>query len=575
MRTIGVWLAILAAGVGLLALRYDWGPDGGRFAERGFLLSTYLFLIFLPTCFYLSRWLLRSRRAAIVLTSIAFLVTTLPYKLLGLTDDYYYRVRPHVFAIGGIRVPSLEFFPGGMLKAFPYDWLFWPLLLIGGLAAIWGVWKLRSREGTASRRLPALLSIAFAVICLQGAVHTGMRGPYTYLAYFQRAEYKQHWYHVYNFRDGTGAVEADDYVYYPIEEYFQGAPRDGQNELIRRPFTFYVASQFSYFVNTFYVWLVLNALFWLLAVVATWRFVCRLANERAGLIAAALTVVGPGFVAFFATPAMYMPYYTAVIVALCLFEELVVSNRGADTAKVALFTGALTLCAMTYDLGPFLVALLAYGLARSVRGWPLVLSLVLPYVLTLTFTTVVTRVLSIAINPQNSEQISDSVSGFKHEVLHPTLPHWYDHVVNIPPSYVHLLLQAFFVVPVIVALFGIPKLHGNRPLAVLVAAIMATNFATIALFQIADARFLQTLPRLVYPVFPVVYLLAAVALDPGENPGAPIGSGRRGEILGRLRGAAPWIVVGLMFVLVNVDIFGYPTQYVEFFVSDPPIFLPN
>jgi hypothetical protein len=254
---------------------------------------------------------------------------------------------------------------------------------------------------------------------------------------------------------------------------------------------------------------------------------------------------------------------------------LVVPNRGRDTAKVALFTGALTLCTLTYDLGPLLLALLIYGLARSVRGWPLVLSLAGAYVLTLAFTGVVTNVLSITINPQNSEQISDSISGFKHEVLHPTLPHWYDHLVSIPPSYVHLLLQAFFVVPVVVALFGIPKLRGRRPLAVLVAAVFATNFATIALFQIADARFLQTLPRLVYPVFPIVYLLAAIALDPGERGSAPIGSGRRGEILGRLRWAAPWIVVGLMFVLVNVDIFGYPTQYVEFFVSDPPIFLPN
>ena len=60
MRTIGVWLAILAAGVGLLALRYDWGLDGGRFAERAFLLSAYLFVILTPTCFYLARWTLRS-----------------------------------------------------------------------------------------------------------------------------------------------------------------------------------------------------------------------------------------------------------------------------------------------------------------------------------------------------------------------------------------------------------------------------------------------------------------------------------------------------------------------------------
>ena len=42
-----------------------------------------------------------------------------------------------------------------------------------------------------------------------------------------------------------------------------------------------------------------------------------------------------------------------------------------------------------------------------------------------------------------------------------------------------------------------------------------------------------------------------------------------------MRRAAPWIVVGVLFVLANIDIFGYPTLYVEFFVSDPPAFLPH
>jgi hypothetical protein len=574
LRPYALWLLVLAAGVGLLALRYDWGPDAGRFAERGFLLSAYLFLILLPTCFYLARWLLRSTRAAAILTGVVFFVTTLPYKALGLDDLYYYRVRPHVFPIDRIRVPSLEFFPGGMLRAFPYDWLFWPLLLAAGVALIWGVWRLRNRGAAASRRLPVLLSVAFAAICLQAALHTSMHAPYTYLSYFQRTEAKQHWYHVYNFRDGTGAVEADDYVFYPLEDYFQGAPRDGQNELIRRPFSFYLASQASYFVNTFYVWLVLNCLFWLIAVIATWRLVGQLATERAGLIAGALTAVGPGFVAFVGTPAMYMQYYAAVAVALCLFEELVVRNRGQSTASVALFTGALTLCALTYDLTPLFLVLLAYGLARSVRPWSLLCSLGVAFVVALGFTSVVTQVLGIVINPQNSEQISDAISGFKSELLHPSLPRWYDDIVSVVPSFIRLVLQAFFVVPVAVALFGIRKLR-DKPLQILVGGLFLMSLATVALFQIAEVKYLETLPRLVYPIFPAVYLLAAVALDPGEQPPQRSNPRRREEILGSLRSAAPWIVVGILFVLANIDIFGYPTLYVEFFVSDPPIFLPH
>jgi hypothetical protein len=41
-----------------------------------------------------------------------------------------------------------------------------------------------------------------------------------------------------------------------------------------------------------------------------------------------------------------------------------------------------------------------------------------------------------------------------------------------------------------------------------------------------------------------------------------------------VRVAAPWVVVAFMAVLANIDIFGYPTLYVEYFVSDPPVFLP-
>lgn len=576
MRTLGIWALILAAGVGLLALRYDWGPDGGRFAERAFLLSAYLLVILLPTSFYLARWILRSSTAAAVLTGALFVVTTLPYKLLGLNSLYYYagHERPRVYAIDVIT-PALEFFPGGMLKAFPFDYLFWPLLFLAGAGIVWGIWWLRKRAGAGTaRRIPILLTAVFAAICLQAAAHSSMRAPYTYLAYFQRPETELHWYHVYNFREeGQGAVEGDNYAFYALEDYFQGAPRDGNNLLIRRPFSFYIASQASFFVNNYYVWLALNCLFWLVAVFATARLVTRLVNERAGIIAGALTTVGVGFIAFVGTPAMYMQYYAVTAIAICLFEDLVVRRKDSGWGGFALYSGVLGLCALTYDLTPLFLVLLAYGLARKVPLWPMVCSLVGAYAMLRGFTFVVTEVLGIHIVPSNAEQISQAWDGFKTELTHPSLPGWYDHVITIIPRYVRLLLQAFFVIPVIVALFGIRKLR-DRATQILVYGLFAVSFATMAFFEIGGAPFLERLPRLVYPVFPAVYLLAALALDPGERSMPAVRSPTRRR-LDKLRVAAPWIVVGAMFVLANVDIFGYPTQYVEFFVSDPPAFLPH
>jgi hypothetical protein len=573
LRALALWLVVLAAGLALLVGRYDWDLGDGRIAERGYFLSAYLLVILLPTCFYLARLILHSTAVAVALTALLFVATTLPYELLGLNEIYYYRVRDQVFLLDRFT-PSLEFLPEGTLRAFPYDWLFMPLLFATGVAIIWGVWWLRKRVGaTAGRKLPALVTIVFAVICVQAFMHSSMRAPYTYLAYFQRPEAEQHWYHVYHFPDGSGASQGDQYAFSPLEDYFQGAPRSGDNELIRRPFSFYLASQASYFVNTYYVWMALNCLFWLAAVVATWRFVARVATERAGLIAGALTAVGPGFVGFVATPAMYMQAYAAVAIALCLFQELVVRPAGRDLSKVALFTGALTLCALVYDLTPLLIVLLAYGLSRGVGAWPLLASLVATFLVTRGFPLVVTDVLGITVNPTNEQQLSVAIERSKDFVLHPNLREWYDATVTIVPNYVRYLLQAFFVVPVLLAILGLRKLH-DRSLRVLVGGLLLTSLGVIAVLHIGKMGIGQ-LPRMVYPVFPAVYLLAALALDSGtgvlRRPDAP----GRLRIWNSVRTAAPWVVVGTMAVLANIDIFGYPSLYVEFFVNKAPVFVPR
>jgi hypothetical protein len=568
-----LWPPVLLCALLLLYGRYDWDLDDGRFAERGFVLSAYLLVILLPTCFYLTRQVLHNSVAATGVTAFLFVVTTLPYELLGLDEIYYYRVRPRVFGIDRFT-PSLEFLPEGTLRAFPLDWLFMPLLFATGVGAIWSVWWLRQRAGaTASRRLPGLLTIVFAAICVQAFMHSSMRAPYTYLAYFQRPETEQHWYHVYHFSDGTGASQGDQFAFSPLEDYFHGAPRDGDNQLIRRPFSFYLASQASYFVNTFYAWLALNCLFWLAAVVATARLVTQLATERAGLIAGALTAVGPGFVAFAATPAMYMQNYAAVAVALVLFQDLVVRPSGRDLGKVALFTGALTLCALVYDLTPLLLVLLAYGLSRGVRAWPLLLSLAAAFVVTRGFPIVVTDVLGISIVSTNEGQLSVALDRTVDFLLHPSLPEWYDTTVSIVPSFVRLTLQAFFVVPLIVAVFGLRKLR-DRSLWVLVGGLFLMGLATVAVFQIGRLE-IGYLPRLVYPMFPAVYLLAALALDSGVRMRQRTNAPLLPRIWSGIRVGAPWTIIATMAVLANIDIFGYPTMYVEYFVSTPPSFLPR
>jgi hypothetical protein len=589
-----MWALVLAAGAALLYARYDWSVAGGFFAKRGFVLSLYLFVILLPTVYYLLLRTMHSRRWAIGLSAAAFVVFTLPYELLSLDSIYYYATHPLFYgpataeagagAVGVVTpfpTPKLEFLPGGALNAFPFAWLYMPLLFGLGASCVWFVWWVRARGGfRVGRRLPLLLTAAFAVICLQAFFHSSMRAPYTYDSHFELPQAAHRWYVVYHFANGTGATIGDNYLYSPLEDYFQGAPRSGLNDLIRRPFSFYVASQFSYFFNTFYAWLALNCLFWLAAVFATARLVTRLTDRRVGLIAGALTVFGSGFVAFVGTPAMYMQTYAAAAIALCAFEDLVARPIDGRRRQYGLFLGVLALCALVYDLEPLFVVLLAYGLARRVPWRPLVASLVGALVIAESFPLLVTKILGIPIDAGNSGVIGQSIRAVLHLISHPHLSTWYDTFISVMSTFVQMWLHAFFIIPAVLAIIGWRFLR-DRPQQVLVGTLFLVQFLTMALFYIGGTSIAHT-PRVLYPYFIGVYLPAALAIDrlgtwlgrrlaPRRVAGLAVGHATVGEVTAR---AAPWAVIAVMAFLANIDIFGHPSLYIEYFVNTPPLHLP-
>ena len=588
-----IWALVLAAGAALLYARYDWSVAGGFFAKRGFVLSLYLFVILLPTVYYLLLRTLHSRRWAIGLSAAVFVVFTLPYKLLGLESIYYYATHPLFYgpaaaegnagAAGVLTpfpTPKLEFLPGGTVSAFPFDWLYMPLLFGLGVGCVWFVRWVRARNGFRVGRVPLLLTAAFAVICLQAFFHSSMRAPYTYDSHFQTPVAAHYWWIVYHFANGTGATSEDNYLYSPIEDYFQGGPRNGLNDLIRRPFSFYVASQFGYFFNSFYAWLALNCLFWLAAVFATARLVTRLTDRRVGLIAGALTVFGSGFVAFVGTPAMYLQNYAAAAIALCAFEDLVARPIGGRTRQYCLFLGVLAICALIYDLEPLFVVLFAYGLARRVPWRPLVATLGAALVIVESFPLVVTHILGIPIVTQNSEVIGQSIRAVLHLIFHPHLSTWYDTFVNVASTFVQMWLHAVFVIPAVLAIFGW-RLLRDRPQKVLVGTLWLMQFLAMALFYVGGTS-IATTPRILYPYFIGVYLPAALAVDrmgtslgrvlaPRGLAGLAVGNARVAEVTAR---AAPWAVVAAMAFLANIDVFGHPSLYIEYFVNTPPLHLP-
>lgn len=550
----------------LLAGRFDWSGAERQFARRGYLLSAYLFVLVLPLLFLLVRELSASARIARAVTTVGFVVLTLPYRWLGLDRLYYYRgLDKQWYRVNDeVPLPRTQFLPRGPWSTFPHDVALFAVLIALAVAAAALVWRRRGRQRDAAsqRKVLAVLAV-FGVIVLQTFLHAGVRGPYVYMTHFQEPEQANFWYAVSMFEDGSGTVIADQFVFSAMEDYFQGAPREPNNMLVRRPAGFYLASQFSYFVNAYYVWIVANVLTWFAAALAGFGFVRRLADERTAMLVAAMIACGTGFVAFVGTPGMYLQAAAVVVIALYLLERLVVEDR--RWPRLVLFGAALGACSLVYDLIALYPVLFVYGVARGVRARSLLASLAGAYLVYRGFLFVHDVLLDIPVVPDNQAQAGAASRAVLDLLRHPSLAEWYAHATDVTGAFFLHVGRMFFVLPLVPALIGIRFLRTRAQIA-LVVAMVVMSLATIAALRIGKVE-LGSIPRFVYPLYPAVYLLAALALRRLSDWQAPP----------RLQAAArvaPWVFVAGLLLLANVDAFGYPRLYYEALEGKTPAFEP-
>jgi hypothetical protein len=557
LRPILTWAVVLGTGIVLLYGRFDWRPSHYVNSKTAFVLSVYLFVITVPLVYYVTRALVRSRRIAVGLTAVVWLIFSLPYRWLGLDRWFYYAHRPYFYTRAQVHItPTTTFLPSGLDHSdFPYEAGFFVGLAVVAIAiATVRWWRGRATSSSRHNALIALAVIAFCAILAQTFLHTSMRSPYTYVPHYQQPAAAKFWYQDYMFANGTGAVDADQFADTAIEQYFHAVDRTGKNELIRRPYAGYVAAQFSYFVNNYYISLLINIGCWFVAVVCGYLLALRLTEKRIALIFAALIATGTGFILFVATPASYLMSYTLVIVVLYLFERLVVDAPGSFW-RYLVFGLVLGLSSLVYDFWMLYPVLLAYGYVRKVRLRFLLCSLACALAVYGGFLFAHNVILGLRIDPTNSNQVNQASNGVIHVLTHPSPNLWYEKLLDVATTYPAQLAEIFFVIPVGLAFIGALWLR-DRTIAVLSVAFVAVTLGTLAFIRIGGQQALGNIPRIVYPAYPAIYLLAAIAL-------VRIGDLRGPNGLTMLARWAPWFLIGLIIVVNNVDAFGFPALYYQ------------
>lgn len=552
------WLHCIAAGLLLLSGRYPWNSAASAGSWRGYLCSGFFLCIVIAV---LSGTLSRTKMRTSVRTGILMastLALTLPYRWLGLDRLYYYADKP-VWTdwknVSGAP-PELVWFPQALWAPplIPGEALFF-FLLAAVLLFFW--WFAGTRQ-TRLSRATLLVGVGITILVVGEAwLHISLRSPLTYICHFEQPPSANYWYHSYLFANGKGAVNSDyAAVWRSMEEVFIGTPHLLNGMMRRRIFPSYIASQFTYFVNPFYVMIVMNSFLWIAAAWALRDYVRAHFSPLAGDVAALLTASGPGFIMFVAQPQTYVWGYGAVPLLIWSHWRLCGKQRLSTIGDYVLLGGLLSLALLTYDVMALLVYLVGYELwvHKSVRKIGVSIAIALcVYVL---WGLLTSHLSTILLDDRNSKYIGISLANSLRALRSgPASFGGYELYGHFLPTFLWNLGYATFLLPLWFALLGLVALKrvDQVGLAALLVLPSVTNFAVLYFGQTE----LATWPRFTFIGYVAVYALCGVFLA------------EAGTLAGRYWkfGAAAIVLVAIAahVILTNMDVFAHPWLYYFFF----------
>ncbi len=325
--------------------------------------------------------------------------------------------------------------------------------------------------------------------------------------------------------------------------------------LIRRPFPFYLSSQFTYFINAYYVMVSFNVLIWVCAVFAIRDFLSNHFDDTTASIAALLTASGPGFIMYVAQPQTYLWGYCAVALIIWAHWKIC-CKTDASLRDYIFFGGILALGLLTYDLFTWLLYLAGYEIVLRKRLRNIAISAALATGVYVAFGLLTSPMTSFVHDKANTKYIGESVTaavtalrsnplGLKTYILYS----------GLLPNYIWNLSNSVFVFPLMGAIIGLFCLRSSIKLK-LVGLLFLPSLVGAAFLYLGQT-YLSTLPRFSFTAYTAVYVLCAVALSTAAR-----GAGSR------WRYAAAAVTIGGIAVhiaLANADVFGHPWLYYLFY----------
>jgi hypothetical protein len=556
--------------IGLLGLvgRFDWVKGAYEYSLRSYLVSVYFFVLIVPLIYFVSFRVFQVQRLAFFITLFFVVILSLPYRWLGL-EKYYFspQFEPNFqdWRAPGLLSPVINWLPQALSSSpvIPGELTFFGLTFIAVGLLLFGFFKLLRncrKDILLSPQKSTILLFAIIIIFIgiQTWLHLSMRSPYTYLPHFEQATDANYWWHVYLFPQGQGAVNLDYSIYRNSELLFLGALHE-VSVLSGRVFPMYISAQGSAFFNPYYVWLILNLIAWFGSVIAIYFLTKELLKKHNDVnliasIAAFFMATAQGMIVYVAQPKPYVVAIAGVAMLSCSYVYLF-KNKVNQLLHSLIFATMLALYLLSYNAEPWLPALL---LVSVFLGYSLFYT-----AFAISFAVFIYKgfaILAVYVgNLKQADALADAgghplANIIEHLKCFDLMSLTYLSIKN-PFEFTHTMLHAFnFALGL--AVVGFLQLK-EKPQKRFILSLILPAYLTYSLMHYGESFYIE-FPRLVYSVYPAIFLLTAFGLVTVGNRLTVTGWPMWGKYL-------PWVVVLGTAVLANLDVFGFPGIYFYWF----------
>ena len=552
-------LVLISLGLFLSIGKFDWTMNINS-SKNSYVLSAFLFILTISMV-YFGLKIFFSKKLAIISSSITTLILNIPIIILGLDRFRYFENRPVYYCdrINKVIGCETQREHGTLLERVDISWLpnfnkmFPNEILFFSIILILGIFLINKYILNINHKKPYI--IFFSLIVVQTFLHNSLWSPITYITYFfgedQIVRDSYTWFG-FLFPNGSGAVNADYISVHHLQLFFNGEEYQA-SQSVRRSFLIYIASQFTYFINPKYIYILLNISAWFLSAMCMFILFKKLVSLEFAFISSFLLATGTGFIFVVGQPAPHTLGYGLYIIIPLIIEKIFVENNENKIDHLVFVITLLTLSLLVYDILTILIGTVVYCYLRNGNCENLILSIITSYIMFMLYQYVAFDILKLP-NYENTANIELAVKNLLNYYFNFEFSYFYFNLIWTFTYIFNDIAILFFIFIPILMLFGFVQFIPNNWKEAFVPISFGLPAIIIIIFFTMGRSGLELMPRFIYGIYPMVYFFVAVAV-----------LNFSGFFRSKLKKVFVITVLILNFCINNFDILGYPSMYYHFY----------